>query len=52
MSVWHQLWNEPDAAVIKRGLGEATDAEKLASDASETRHAAREGLHRGDFRFL
>src|ERR1700746_1039162 len=32
MSVWHQLWNEPDAAVIKRGLGEATDAEKLASD--------------------
>ena len=32
MSVWHQLWNEPDAAVIKRGLGEATDAQTLASD--------------------
>src|SRR6202162_95971 len=32
MSLWHQLWNEPDANVIKRGLGEATDAEKLASD--------------------
>lgn len=32
MSVWHQLWNEPDATVTKRGLGESEDAEKLASD--------------------
>jgi tetratricopeptide (TPR) repeat protein len=32
MSLWHQLWNEPDANVIKRGLGEAADAEKLASE--------------------
>ena len=32
MSLWHQLWNEPDAGVIKRGMGEATDAEKLVSD--------------------
>jgi hypothetical protein len=32
MSLWHELWNEPDANVIKRGLGEATDAEKLALD--------------------
>src|SRR6202140_5086485 len=31
MSLWHQLWNEPDANVIKRGLGEAIDAKKLAS---------------------
>jgi tetratricopeptide (TPR) repeat protein len=30
MSIWHQLWNEPDAAVIKRGLGEARAANKLA----------------------
>ena len=30
MSIWHQLWNEPDAAVIKRGLGEARAASKLA----------------------
>ncbi len=30
MSIWHQLWNEPDAAVIKRGLGEARAAYKLA----------------------
>jgi tetratricopeptide (TPR) repeat protein len=30
MSIWHQLWNEPDAAVIKRGLGETRAASKLA----------------------
>jgi tetratricopeptide (TPR) repeat protein len=30
MSIWHQLWNEPDAAVIKRGLGESRAASKLA----------------------
>ncbi len=30
MSIWHQLWNEPDASVIKRGLGEARAANKLA----------------------
>ncbi len=39
MSVWHQLWNEPDANVIKRGLGEARDAEKLASDPGLARPA-------------
>src|SRR6202051_4308082 len=32
MSVWHQLCNEPDAVVTKRGLGEATDGATLASD--------------------
>ncbi|HEY3971846.1 MAG TPA: hypothetical protein VGM18_02515 [Candidatus Sulfotelmatobacter sp.] len=30
MSIWHQLWNEPDAKVIARGLEEATTAKKLA----------------------
>ena len=30
MSIWHQLWNVPDAAVIKRGLGESRAANKLA----------------------
>jgi hypothetical protein len=30
MSIWHQLWNEPDAKVIARGLGEARVAERLA----------------------
>jgi hypothetical protein len=39
MSLWHQLWNEPDANVIKRGLGEAIDAEKLASDPELARPA-------------
>jgi hypothetical protein len=29
MSLWHQLWNEPDAKVIKRGRDEVTAAEKL-----------------------
>jgi tetratricopeptide (TPR) repeat protein len=28
MSLWHQLWNEPDAKVIKRGLKESEKAEK------------------------
>ena len=30
MSIWHQLWNEPDAKVIAHGLEEATTAKKLA----------------------
>jgi len=34
MSIWHQLWNQPDAKVIARGLGEAKTGEKLASKAS------------------
>ena len=29
MSLWHQLWNEPDAKVIARGLDETNAAEKL-----------------------
>ncbi len=29
MSIWHQLWNEPDAKVISRGLEEATTPKKL-----------------------
>ena len=28
MSLWHQLWNEPDAKVIKRGWDEVRDAKK------------------------
>jgi tetratricopeptide (TPR) repeat protein len=30
MSIWHQLWNEPDAKVVARGLEESTTARKLA----------------------
>jgi tetratricopeptide (TPR) repeat protein len=31
MSLWHQLWNEPDAKVIQRGRDEVTTAVKLAN---------------------
>jgi tetratricopeptide (TPR) repeat protein len=34
MSVWHQLWNVPDAAVLARGLGEVNAAEKLSTNAT------------------
>ncbi|HME34011.1 MAG TPA: hypothetical protein VKF84_02145 [Candidatus Sulfotelmatobacter sp.] len=34
MSIWHQLWNEPDAKVISRGLEEATAAKKLGLKAT------------------
>ena len=34
MSLWHQLWNEPDAKVIARGLDEARTAKKLAQKAT------------------
>ena len=30
MSTWHQLWNNPDAKVIARGLDEAQRAQKLS----------------------
>ena len=30
MSLWHQLWNEPDAKVISHGLDEVNAARKLA----------------------
>jgi hypothetical protein len=31
MSIWHELWNEPDAKVIARGLDEVNTARKLVS---------------------
>jgi tetratricopeptide (TPR) repeat protein len=34
MSIWHQLWNVPDAKVIARGLEEVNTAEKLATNAT------------------
>jgi len=34
MSLWHQLWNEPDATVIARGLGEVKTGEKLEGNAT------------------
>ncbi len=35
MSLWHQLWNEPDAKVIAVGLSEAKRAKKLKSTPRE-----------------
>src|SRR5208283_6040649 len=29
MSIWHQLWNQPDAATVKRGQAEVKKAESL-----------------------
>lgn len=29
MSLWHELWNQPDAETLKRGLAEAEQAESL-----------------------
>lgn len=34
MSIWHQLWNNPDAKVVARGLREAEQAEKLQKGAT------------------
>jgi hypothetical protein len=34
MSIWHQLWDNPNEKVVARGLGEAQAAEKLAGSAT------------------
>ena len=34
MSLWHQLWNEPDSKVIARGMGEVKAARKDAKKAT------------------
>ena len=34
MSLWHQLWNQPDAKVVARGLSEAKAAEKIRKKAT------------------
>ncbi|HWY22510.1 MAG TPA: hypothetical protein VNX26_14890 [Candidatus Acidoferrum sp.] len=43
MSLWHQLWNEPDPKLIARGLDEANQAKKLAEQlpnkATQREHA-------------
>jgi hypothetical protein len=39
MSIWHQLWNEPDAKVIARGLEETNTARKLAAKATARENA-------------
>lgn len=39
MSIWHQLWNDPDAKVVARGLGEFNAGEKLANKATPREQA-------------
>jgi hypothetical protein len=39
MSIWHQLWNDPDAAVIARGLSEVNAAKKLSAKATARENA-------------
>jgi hypothetical protein len=39
MSIWHQLWNEPDANVIARGLNELNTAKKLDQKATPREQA-------------
>jgi hypothetical protein len=34
MSIWHQLWNEPDEKVIARGMQEVNSAKKLSAKAT------------------
>ena len=37
MSLWHQLWNQPDAAVIKRASGELKKADKAKAKTDRER---------------
>jgi hypothetical protein len=39
MSIWHQLWNEPDANVIARGLNEVNTAKTLDQKATPREQA-------------
>jgi len=39
MSIWHQLWNEPNGEVIARGLDEVNTARKLAAKATPRENA-------------
>lgn len=39
MSIWHQLWNQPDAKVIARGLDEVNAGEKLSKKATPREQA-------------
>ena len=40
MSLWHQLWNQPDAKVIARGVSEVKRAKKLKSTPREKAYIA------------
>jgi tetratricopeptide (TPR) repeat protein len=45
MSLWHQLWNQPDAKVSKRGWNEVRQAEKNQGKASARERAYIAAMH-------
>jgi tetratricopeptide (TPR) repeat protein len=49
MSIWHQLWNQPDAATIKRGQAEVKNAKSLHPKTGRERDyiAAMDAFYRG-----
>jgi len=52
MSIWHQLWNHPDAATIKRGQAEVKAAKSLHPKTNRERNyiAAMDAFYRGNNR--
>jgi tetratricopeptide (TPR) repeat protein len=49
MSIWHQLWNHPDAATLKRGQEEVKSAKSLGPKTNRERDyiAAMDAFYRG-----
>jgi tetratricopeptide (TPR) repeat protein len=52
MSIWHQLWNRPDATTVKRGQAEAKKAKSLHPKTDRERDyiAAMDAFYRGKTR--
>ena len=52
MSIWHQLWNRPDAATVKRGQAEIKQAKSLHPKTDRERDyiAAMDAFYRGSKR--
>jgi tetratricopeptide (TPR) repeat protein len=52
MSIWHQLWNQPDAATVKRGHAEVKNAKSLHPKTGRERDyvAATDAFYRGKTR--
>jgi hypothetical protein len=49
MSIWHQLWNHPDEAIVKRGQAQVTKAKSLHAKTDRERGylAAMDAFYRG-----
>src|SRR5580698_5978927 len=52
MSIWHQLWNQPDAATVKRGQAEVAAAKARNAKTKRERDyiAAMDSFYHGDHR--